>query len=151
MTRPQLKSDSALDARRVIPPRTRIELASPAPRGQRHEQMKNVVLPLLGAGLMPDAVFTQLRGMYEADVSDGEIRNIIAWALSKNPQPCGCRSKVRNSACDSGILHAIPCLMILICVFLSVPILPTSLAFSDYGISPLLPRFVSNYSRSPSE
>src|SRR6516165_1523848 len=120
MTRPQLKSDSALDARRVIPPRTRIELASPAPRGQRHEQMKNVVLPLLGAGLMPDAVFTQLRGMYEADVSDGEIRNIIAWALSKNPQPCGCRSKDRNSACDSGILHAIPCLMILICVFLSV-------------------------------
>jgi hypothetical protein len=42
-------------------------------------------------------------------------------------------------------------LMILICVFLSVPILPTSIAFSDYGISPLLPRFVSNYSRSPSE
>jgi hypothetical protein len=41
-------------------------------------------------------------------------------------------------------------LMILICVFLSVPILPTSIA-SDYGISPLLPRFVSNYSRSPSE
>jgi hypothetical protein len=58
--------------------------------------MKNVVLPLLGAGLTPDAVFTQLRGMYEADVSDGEIRNIIAWALSKIPQPCGCRSKVRN-------------------------------------------------------
>jgi len=32
------------------------------------------------------------------------------------------------------MLPAIPCLMILICVFLSVPILPTSLAFSDYGI-----------------
>jgi hypothetical protein len=38
-----------------------------------------------------------------------------------------------DAARDSGILPAIPCLMILICVFLSVPILPTSLAFSDYG------------------
>ena len=56
-----------------------------------------------------------------------------------------------DTAFDSGILPAIPCLMILICVFLSVPILPTSIAFSDYGISPLLPPFVSNYSRSPSE
>ena len=72
----------------MIPPRTRIELAFPAPRGQRHGQMKNVVLPLLGAGLLPDAVFAQLRGMYEPDVSDREIQNLIAWAISKNPQPC---------------------------------------------------------------
>jgi hypothetical protein len=51
--------------------------------------MKNVVLPLLGAGLTPDAVFAQLRGKYESDVSDREIHNLIAWAISKNPQPCG--------------------------------------------------------------
>jgi hypothetical protein len=72
-----------------IPPRTRIELSSPAPRGQRHEQMKKVILPLLGGGLTPETVFVQLRGMYEADVSDREIRNIITWAALRNPQPCG--------------------------------------------------------------
>ena len=72
-----------------IPPRTRAELSSPAPRGQRHEQMMKVVLPLLGAGLEPEAVFVQLRGMYEPDVSDREIRDLIEWAGAKNPQPCG--------------------------------------------------------------
>jgi hypothetical protein len=72
-----------------IPPRTRAELSSPAPRGQRHEQMKKIILPLLGAGLTPAAVFVQLRGMYDRDVSEREIRDIIAWAVAKNPQPCG--------------------------------------------------------------
>ncbi len=72
-----------------IPPRTRAELASPAPRGQRHDQMKNVVLPLLASGLSAEAVFVQLRGMYGSDVSDREIQDLIAWAISKNPQQCG--------------------------------------------------------------
>jgi hypothetical protein len=72
-----------------IPPRTRAELASPAPIGQRHEQIKRVVLPLLGAGLTPDAVFVQLRSMYGPDVSDREVRDLIEWAIAKNPQPCG--------------------------------------------------------------
>ena len=48
-----------------IPPRTRAELASPASQGHRHEQMKRLVLPLLGAGLTPQAVFIQLRETYE--------------------------------------------------------------------------------------
>jgi len=51
--------------------------------------MKTVVLPLLGAGFAPEAVFVQLRSMYEQDVSDPEIHDVIAWAISKNPQPCG--------------------------------------------------------------
>ena len=72
-----------------IPPRTRAELAFPASIGQRHEQIKRVVLPLLGAILTPDAVFVQLRSMYEPDVSDREIRNLIEWAIANNPQPCG--------------------------------------------------------------
>ena len=79
-----------------IPPRTRAELSSPAPPGQRHEQMKKVVLPLLGAGLTPEAVFVQLRGMYEPDVNDREIRDLIEWAIMKNPQPCGYRSENCN-------------------------------------------------------
>jgi hypothetical protein len=72
-----------------IPPSTRAELQSPAPAGQRHEQMKRLVLPLLGAGLTPEAVFIQLRQTYEPDVSDHEIHDLIAWAVSKNPRPCG--------------------------------------------------------------
>ena len=72
-----------------IPPRTRAELSSPAPKGQRHEQMLKIVLPLLGAGLAGEAVFAQLRAMYDADVSDREISDLIAWGRAKNPQPCG--------------------------------------------------------------
>jgi hypothetical protein len=78
-----------------IPPRTRTELASPAPRGNRHEQMKKLVLPLLAAGLTPDAVFVQLRGTYEPDVSDREIHDLIEWAVSKNPRPFGYTGKIR--------------------------------------------------------
>jgi hypothetical protein len=72
-----------------LPARTRAELAQPAPRGQRHEQMVDVVLPLLGAGLTAEAVFAQLRSMYDSDVSDREITNVIDWAVSKNPQSVG--------------------------------------------------------------
>ena len=66
-----------MNAAPFIPPRTRAELSSPAPPGQRHEQMMKIILPLLGAGLTPEAVFVQLRGMYEPDVSDREIRDLI--------------------------------------------------------------------------
>jgi hypothetical protein len=89
-----------------IPSRARAELASPAPRGQRHEQMTRLVLPLLGAGLTPDAVFVQLRGMYEPDMSDCEIHDLIAWAMSKNPRPCTYSRKVR--ACNIQSLQMPP-------------------------------------------
>jgi hypothetical protein len=72
-----------------IPPRTRAKLRSPAPQGHRHEQIKNLVLPLLGAGLTAEAVFVQMREMYDQDVSDREIRDLIAWGASKSPTPCG--------------------------------------------------------------
>jgi hypothetical protein len=84
-----------------IPPRTRSELASPAPPGHRHEQMKNVVLPLVGAGLTPDAVFAQLRSMYARDVSDREIRDLITWAALKNPRPYGRHRRARTSSMRS--------------------------------------------------
>jgi hypothetical protein len=51
--------------------------------------MKKVVLPLLGAGLALEAVFAQLRSMYDESVTDREINDLIAWAVTKNPQPCG--------------------------------------------------------------
>jgi hypothetical protein len=71
-----------------IAPKTRAELASPAPPGQRHEQIKKIILPLLGAGLTTEAVFAQLRSMYDSDVSDKEISDLISWGVSKNPQAC---------------------------------------------------------------
>jgi hypothetical protein len=79
-----------------IPPRTRAELQSPAPPGQRHEQIKKLVLPLLGNGLTAEAVFVQMREMYDSDVSDREIRGLIAWGASKNPTPCGYGHPIRN-------------------------------------------------------
>jgi hypothetical protein len=79
-----------------IPPGTCAELASPAPRGQRHDQMTTVILPLLGAGLTPEAVFAQLRGMYDPDVSDCEIHELIAWAVTRNPRPCVIGRNVRT-------------------------------------------------------
>ena len=80
-----------------IPPRTRAELSSPALRGQRHEQMKKIVVPLIGNGLTPEAVFAQLRSMYQSDVSNREINDLIVWVYSKNPQPSGYEYKARAS------------------------------------------------------
>ena len=72
-----------------IPPATRAKLQAPAAPGGRNHQMVETVLPLLGQGLCPDAVFAQFRSMYSRDVTDSEIRKVIEWAMAKNPQPCG--------------------------------------------------------------
>ena len=82
--------------RRVIPPRTRTELQSPAPPGHRHEQIKKLVLPLLGAGLTPEDVYLLLRPRYDDDVSDREIRDLVEWAASKNPRPCDYSYQARS-------------------------------------------------------
>ncbi len=74
-----------------IPGKTRAELAAPAPTGQRHEQIKRIVVSLIGNGLTADAVFAQLRGMYEGDVPDKEITDAIRWASGKNFTPCAPR------------------------------------------------------------
>jgi hypothetical protein len=79
-----------------VPPRTREELARPAPVGRRHEQLLRIALSLLGQCFSPDAVFAQLRSSYPFDVTDREIHNVINWAISKNPQPCGYNYKTRG-------------------------------------------------------
>jgi hypothetical protein len=85
-----------------IPPRTRDEIRSPAPVGQRHEQAKRIAISLKGQGLNPEAIFAQLRGMYEDDFSDDEIAGLITWVTGKNPQPCRKKSifNFRNSNKD---------------------------------------------------
>ena len=79
-----------------IPQRTRAEIASPAPMGQRHDQAKNIAFSLIGNGLAPEAVFVQLRSTYPRDVADKELQDLIAWAVSKNPQPYGYAYKARS-------------------------------------------------------
>jgi hypothetical protein len=58
-------------------------LANPASEGHRHTQMKRMVLPLIRFGLKDAAIFAQFREMYESDVPDSEIKNIINWGRKR--------------------------------------------------------------------
>jgi hypothetical protein len=78
---------NASESARQIPQRTRDEIANPAPAGERHHQAIKIAVSLIAQGLIDDAVFAQLRSMYDNDVSDRELSNIIAWASARNPQP----------------------------------------------------------------
>jgi hypothetical protein len=78
-----------------IPHKTRLELATPARVGQRHEQIKKIVIPLIANGLNSDAVFAQVRGMYDHTVSDREIADVIRWVSSRNFMPSTPRTRSR--------------------------------------------------------
>ena len=54
----------------VIPNKTLRELSMPAGSGCRHEQIKRVVIPMIGNGLAPDRVFDILRPLYDPDVTN---------------------------------------------------------------------------------
>jgi hypothetical protein len=56
------------------------ELKNPAGDGDRHSQMKRIIVPLFEMGLSDEAIFAQFRGMYEGDVKDSEIKSLITWA-----------------------------------------------------------------------
>lgn len=78
-----------------IPAKTRGELTSPAPVGQRHEQAKRIACSLVGQGLSADTVFAQCRAMYGPDVTDREIVDVIRWASGRNFTPCTPRTRSR--------------------------------------------------------
>ena len=80
-----LNPADAAPARIELPHRTRDEINNPAPSGERHDQAIKIAVSLLSQGLNSDAVFAQLRGMYERDVSDRELDNIVNWAVAKVP------------------------------------------------------------------
>lgn len=71
-----------------IPAPIRAELTAPAPVGHRHKQAIRIAIALIGQGFAPEATFTQLRGMYGADVSNRELTDVIAWSTMKARQPC---------------------------------------------------------------
>jgi hypothetical protein len=66
-------------------------MQNPAPPGHRHHQALKIAVSLIGQGLSPNAVFAQLREMHKGatDFSDSEILNLIDWACTRNPSPCG--------------------------------------------------------------
>lgn len=72
-----------------IPPKTAEEMAAAHPPGTRHAAMFKVAIPLLGNGMSKDAVFAQLRVMFDEEKSDKEIRDVVEWSADRNPQPSG--------------------------------------------------------------
>lgn len=71
----------------IIPPATQRLLGEPIPKGQRHTAAKKLAVSMLGNGLSPNAVFTQLREKFEEDVTDSELQSLIANIAKKNPTP----------------------------------------------------------------
>lgn len=72
-----------------IPRKTLEEIAADHPQGTRHATMFRVAIPMIGNGVAPQAVFAQLRSMFDAEKSDKEIWDVISWCSDKNPQPSG--------------------------------------------------------------
>lgn len=70
-----------------IPPSTARKLLSPAHRGGRHDEMLGVAMSLMRCGLVSEAITIQLRAMYDSDVSDGEICDVVRWVASKLGNP----------------------------------------------------------------
>ena len=70
-----------------IPPSTAQSLLNPAPPGERHNQMVRLALQLVRCGLVSDAIEIQFRDMYDYDVSDEEISDVVSWAEENANQP----------------------------------------------------------------
>lgn len=84
-----------------IPPKTQAELHAPHPEGTRHAAITKIAMSLLGNGMLPDAVFAQLRGSFPPEKTDKEIRNVISWCAEKHPTPSGFgNGAVRNGHAD---------------------------------------------------
>ncbi len=71
------------------------ELTNPAASGARHNQMKSVILSLLEIGLSSDAIFVQFRGMYDDDVDDLEIDEVIKWGVNRKDKSSDHQTKPR--------------------------------------------------------
>jgi len=73
-----------------IPKKTLAEMQNGHAPGTRHAAMFQIAIPLIGNGMHPDAVFSQLRATFpDADKTDKEIRDVVNWCVDKNPAPSG--------------------------------------------------------------
>ena len=58
-------------------------LERPAPSGKRHGQMLTLAPALFRVGWSEECIFEQLRLMYDAEVPDREINDVIRWAANR--------------------------------------------------------------------
>lgn len=65
-----------------IPPKTAEKLATPFPKGTRHQAKIDIALPLLGSGLPPSAVVTTLKDKFP-EASEKEINDVVHWCSNK--------------------------------------------------------------------
>lgn len=72
-----------------IPPKTADKMNGEHPKGTRHQAAIEIAIPLIGNGLSPSAVFSELRARFDADVTDKELEDIVVWAERANPTPSG--------------------------------------------------------------
>lgn len=80
-----------------LPPKTIAALSSDYAEGTRHQAKIDIALQLLGNGISPSAVATQLTDQFP-NATRQEIDGVIAWCASKNPQPTQYRSQATNGA-----------------------------------------------------
>lgn len=72
-----------------IPPKTLAELNGQHVAGERHAALFKIAIPLIGNGFSDESVFIELRNRFDAEKTDKEIRDVIAWSRKLNPSPSG--------------------------------------------------------------
>ncbi|MEI8376452.1 MAG: DnaB-like helicase C-terminal domain-containing protein, partial [Planctomycetota bacterium] len=71
-----------------IPKATADKIAESQPVGSRHAAAIQIAYSLLGNGLPDAAVFATLREKFPPEKTDKELKDVIAWCRTQNPQPC---------------------------------------------------------------
>ncbi len=72
-----------------IPPKTAALLTEHIPQGERHKAALDIAMSLIGNGITPSAVLTQLRDKFPAVSSDKELQDVVAYCVRANPSPSG--------------------------------------------------------------
>lgn len=71
----------------TIPPATAQKLATVHPVGTRHKAAMDIAISLIGNGLSANATYLELREKFPPDVTDKELRDIVAYADGIRPEP----------------------------------------------------------------
>ncbi len=71
-----------------VPPKTAAKLIEPTSVGNRHKTALDIAISLIGSGFSPQAVWQNLRDKFDAQKTDKELTDIVAYAVGINPQPC---------------------------------------------------------------
>lgn len=80
-----------MDNNGYIAPATAEKLQGSFPLGTRHKAKVDIAVSLIGNGMSPQAVFTELQSKFP-EAKDREIESVIDWVVKQNPQPTGFQS-----------------------------------------------------------